>query len=292
MKTQRSWMVVLVSSFLCLLGGCIQVNVEDRDGGPIQGFAARFDERGERTTSVTQVVPSGSRTSYLQRDLLSTTLVFIKTEAFHPGIAVLEPCAQTQNGLSRNVEITLLRKEQCLEIPEECQGATVPGVPGEDYVPGQVLVFVHDWLWQSEIEMLVEPYCLTVETHASQDLFSMWVSVPVEKVDEVLLALEASDIVMRARIEAWPGGPVAGATILVQFNLNATINTARDLVDSLGSVRWLETSLAPKWAVVEVAPGFEGEWICLLEKDPIVRFAAPNGILLWGWPPFVDHVDP
>lgn len=266
--------------------GCIRIGVEDDDGRPVDGFTARIDERGGRTTTRIREVATGATLHYLQKDPQATTVVFVEKETFHPGMAVLEPWSFTGGYLKREVDITLFPESECIEIPEDCLDATVTGIPGEDYVPGDVIAHVNSWLWQAEIAMAFRPYCLTPDESPFGDTFAMWAEVRGVSTSGVVVALEASAIVSWAKQRGWPNGWVPGTTILVQFNEQATINAARDLLDSIEGVRWLETSLWPQWALLRVPPGTEGPWICTLERDPLVHLATINGIL-HPWPPLV-----
>jgi hypothetical protein len=256
----------------------IRVTVTDINGEAIDGFLAEFHERGERTSSQVQHVAFGPTTIYIARDRAATILVVVDKVGYHPGMELLESSQESESNSVRNAEIRLIPVDQCLIVSEDCLGATIPGAPGVDYVPGDVLVGVPKWLWSSEIVTFFEPYCMATEVGRSLDLFSMWIVVLEGDVGQVINELESSDIVMWADQRGWSGGPVSGATVLVQFNLSATINAARDLVDSIEGVEWLKTGLKPKWARVNVPVGSEGEWICEFEKDPMVRYAQPNYI--------------
>lgn len=150
-----------------------------------------------------------------------------------------------------------------------------------NYVPGDVIVGFHDNVSEEEANALIESYNLVWESHFPK-MFSYWVKVssgyPEYFIDDFIYDLEASDIVLWAKVRGNPEGEPGANYILVQFNTSATQETAQELINSFEGLEVSSILTAPKWDVVNVPVGQELQWIETFESENIVKYAELNGI--------------
>ncbi len=273
----------LVMAVTAALSGCgvgpaerptprVEVQVAASDGTPVDGFSVQFDERAGRVTS-SEVEVVGDSTFHVLQDASATVVVVARKAGFHDALAVLDPPPTPEQGV-RRVDLLLVPEGDCLSIAPACADA---GGDGPEFVPGEVFFEASNWLWPDEVATALAPYCLDTDPNPFGKRFSMWVDVFGADPAAVIEQLDASDLVSAAFLRGYGGSqPVAGETVLVSFLDTATINAARDLIDSIDGVRWLETVLPPANGVVTVEPGSEWAWACTLERDPAFESASPN----------------
>lgn len=80
-------------------------------------------------------------------------------------------------------------------------------------------------------------------------MVSYWVKVLSGYPEDFIDDLEASDIVLWAKVRGSPD------YILVQFKINATPETAQELINSFEGLEVSSILTAPKWGVVKVSIG-------------------------------------
>lgn len=254
----------------------VSLSVTVTGGVPADGFTAQFEERDRGIRTTLMEVPSGSHVAYGVTDPSATLIVLVQKAGYYPGLAVVPPIGQAQESRAlRSFAIQLIEAGECLGVLPGCAHNSGSG----QFVPGELIVGVNDWLSNAEIATILAPYCLPFTPSDACDSFAMWVDVTSGNANAVIAKLEASGLVQWAEVRGWPCGQPSGTPVIVQFTCSASLNAARELIASLDGVRWLETIRPPKWALASVPPGSEGEWACTLSNDPNVEYAEPNFIL-------------
>jgi hypothetical protein len=250
----------------------VHLTVNAPDGQPISHFEARFDERGERTSSTIIAATAGATLTYTAKDTAATIVLFVSAADYYTAVRVLPPPAEPGGGaIVEEVDLRLIAKDQCVAIADDCHGQSADG----SFVPGEVVVGMNDWLWPDEVETALAPYCRPVEGLPVGKSISMWVDAAGDA-QEAVATLQASDLVELAQIRGYDGGPVTGTAIIVGFRLGVTVNDARDLIDGIGGLRWLRIVLSPTAVIASVPEGHEGEWVCELKRAPGVSYASLN----------------
>jgi len=154
-----------------------------------------------------------------------------------------------------------------------------------NYVPGDVIVGFHDNVSEEEANALIESYNLVWESHFPK-MFSYWVKVSsgypeyfiYDFIDDFIHDLEASDIVLWAKVRGNPEGEPGADYILVQFNTSATQETAQELINSFEGLDVSSIVVASKRGVVKVPDGSELQWIETFASENIVKYAQLNWI--------------
>ena len=167
-----------------------------------------------------------------------------------------------------------------------CQSATrpverisAPGVPADSgYVAGDVIVGFHDTVTEAQADAMFATHRLTWESSFPRD-FSFWVEVESGELGPYLVRLSESPIVSWAKQRGNPNGRPGGVYILVMFGIQATLESAQALIDSLPGLSVSSMLRAPASGVANVEPGTERYWIEVLEREPIVKYAHPNWII-------------
>ena len=157
---------------------------------------------------------------------------------------------------------------------EACLGGPTPG----DYAPGEIIVGFYDTVTESEADYLVKSYNL-IWVSQFPDMFAYWVKVLDGDPAYYISRLEESNIVLWAEVRGNPQGEPGATYILVQFNMNATEETAKQLINSLGGLEISSIVVFPKWGVVNVPVGEELQWIETFKNEPIVKYAQLNWIM-------------
>jgi molybdopterin synthase sulfur carrier subunit len=254
----------------------VRLTVEAIDDAPIDGFAARFDERGKRTRSQTIDVQSGATTTYTVKDVAAAIVVLVSVDGYYSSVGVVDPPADPgQAAMSDPLRIRLVPKGRCIKLSDECAGQTAGG----PFAPGDVLVGMDAWLWPDEVDVALEPYCQLIDGLDQGKTVSLWVDVVQGDPQAAIASLRASASVQFADVRGFDGAPVTGTSMLIVFGPGVTINAARDLIDSINGLRWLRTDLSPASATVHVEVGQEAAWVCQLKQDPNVAYATLNNII-------------
>lgn len=144
-------------------------------------------------------------------------------------------------------------------------------VAGVHYVPGDVIVGFTEDTEEEAAVALFQGAGVPFDS-SFPHMFAVQCRVISGTPGQYIEALEESDIVL------WADKISSG--LIVQFNVRATVEAARELLSSFGGLapEWGNIIRAPKWGVIKVDPGKELAWIVALESLPCVRYAELNGI--------------
>ena len=164
-----------------------------------------------------------------------------------------------------------------------CADATRPRVtnpapdplPAPPHVAGEVIVGFHDDVTESQADSMFASHRLKWRSQFARD-FAYWVEVEAGDPAAAVVLLKQFSIVRWAERRGNPLGNGSSSYILVFFKVTATQESARTLIDSLPGLRVSSILIPPRWGVAAVEVGREQEWIAILEREPIVKYASLN----------------
>lgn len=154
-----------------------------------------------------------------------------------------------------------------------------------DYVPSNVIVGFHENVTEEEAIKLFDSYGLKFKSNFPK-MFSVFANYKPEIIGtegysirkEIADAIVNKDKEINGKdfIVLW-AEPRLGK-ILIQFNMLATENTAKELLNSFEGLEIESINYGSKGGSVIVPPGSEFEWICRLQENPDIEYAELNFI--------------
>ena len=149
--------------------------------------------------------------------------------------------------------------------------------PDTSSVTGEVLVGFREGVSEQEADAMFVAHGLRWESYFSK-LFAYWVEVESGDPNDQLARVSHSSIVLWAKLRGNPYGVPHATYILVMFNVTATNESAQAWIDSIPGLHVSSKVFPTQVGRAHVPLGKEQEWIEVLEKEPIVKFASLNHI--------------
>src|SRR5262245_12451863 len=157
------------------------------------------------------------------------------------------------------------------------QSASAQSAPDAPYNAGDVVVGFYPEVTEEQAGAMFAAHGLSWVSNFPKR-FIYWVEVVSGDPDAHAAWLSESPIVIFAAHEGNPNGRPGVDYVIVSFNETATTESAQTLIDSRPGLSVSSTLVAAKFAVASVEPGQELQWIEVLEKESIVRYATLNYI--------------
>jgi hypothetical protein len=275
--------LAITATFVALapLLGCVDVEVADSNGTPLDGFSVTLEARGDVPWSSFHGQSRRSNV-LLPLGLERTGVVIAQKEGYHPGIGIAAAfdSEDVEAGeVVRGVPISLIEENECLVA------GPAGGAPPNPYVPGDVIVGLHDFLVGEEQSLLFEQYCLSVGDPVHHQ-FNVWIDEISGDAEAFFADLNAQGLGFWERIrDYYPRQGTSWQLANVRGLPGAAIpedqleNIVYETLEAHDGIELLEVYRFSKHRVVSVPVGHEWGWVQLFEQHPAVRYADLNYIM-------------